>query len=51
MNHQTEYVQAVLNGEPIPVDTHFVIRDQAECEDNLQTLYPNEEDLDQWQNS
>lgn len=51
MNHDEEYVKAMLNGEPIPVDTQFYSPDVVECQDNLQTLYPNEEDLDQWQNS
>lgn len=51
MNHDEEYVTAIANGEPLPVDTFFELETQVESVDNLITLYPNEEDRKQWQSS
>ena len=51
MTYYQSYLLARLNGEPLPVDTKFHVADENECHANLTTLFPNEEDLDQWQNS
>lgn len=50
MNQQVNYLIALRNGEPVPVDTFLDLGTQRESVDNFITLYPNEEDRNPWQN-